>query len=284
MKVITVLALVLILATSAFALEKKAFQMREDFGTEPIANCALQYYYYVPCPTYSWFWMFTNWTYGDIIGEVFTIGDVSMGGYVPCDPFVAHTVEQFRILDFAGYGTIYPGLFTVDFDIYCADAAGCPVGGSLWNSGPVEFCVGGWNYVDVDPDLCVSACATEPGGGYPRILIAATAIGTDCTYPAFGFDNLSTPVQDGTCALHDTGCLPALYPRPYVSHYSTIHSGFYGPAFQYCPPLVFADGRDTSADYSVYGLIELAWRVYLINSGPTAVEPSTWGNIKSMYR
>lgn len=283
MKVITVLALVLVLATSAFALEKKAFQMREDFGTEPLADCYLQYYYYIPCPTYSWFWMYTGWGIGDKIGVFYTIGDQSMGGYALCDPYNAHTIEQFRILDFAGYGTIYPGLFTVEFDIYCADANACPVGASLWNSGPVEFCAGGWNYINVDPDLCVTDCATEPPIGYPRILIAATMIGSDATYPAWGMDNMSTPFQLA-CTFHDTGCLTALYPRPYVSHYSTIHSGYYGPNFLYCPPQWFVDGRDTTPDASTFGFIELAWRLYLLNQGPTAVEPSTWGSIKSMYR
>jgi hypothetical protein len=289
MKVITVLALVLVLATSVYGLEKKAFQMREDFGTEPLYNCYMNYFYYVPCPTYSWFWAYTGWTAGDIIGTFFTVGDASMftstgcPPYTVCDPYIGHTLEQFRILDFGGYGTIYPGLFTVEFDIYCSDAFGCPVGASLWNSGPVEFCVGGWNYINVDPDLCITDCATEPNFGYPRILIAATMIGSDATYPAWGMDNISTPVEY-PCVMHDYGCCPALYPRPGTSHYSTIHSGYYGPNFLYCPPAWFADGRDTSPNVDVYGFIELAWRIYVANSGPTATEPSTWGNIKSMYR
>lgn len=286
MRVITVLALVLVLATSVYGFEKKAFQMREDFGTEPLYNCALQYYYYVPCPTYAWFWMYTGWAAGDMIGEFFTVGDPSMGGWAPCDPLMAHTIEQFRILDFAGYGTIYPGLFTTSFDIWCATADGCPVGPSLWNSGPVEFCVGGWNMINVDPDLCLTPCYSELVGGIksaPRFLITATMIGSNPIYPAWGMDNISTTVTY-PCVMHDTGCLPAPYPRPVNSNYTMMHSGYYGNGtpFQYCPPLLFLDGRDSTGD--VYGFIELAWRVYMANSGPTAVEPSTWGNIKSMYR
>jgi len=126
MRVITVLALVLVLATSVYGFEKKAFQMREDFGTEPLYNCYLNYNYYIPCPTYSWFWSYTGWSANDMIGEFFTVGDPSMftstgcPPYTTCDPLMAHTIEQFRILDFAGYGTIYPGLFTVAFDIWCS--------------------------------------------------------------------------------------------------------------------------------------------------------------------
>jgi hypothetical protein len=117
----------------------------------------------------------------------------------------------------------------------------------------------------------------------PRILVTATHTGTDGIYPAWGMDNISTGIETA-CIMHEYGCCPALYPRPYVSHYRTIHSGFYGPAFMYCPPQWFCDGRDTTPDCDLYGFIELAWRVYMICSGPTATEPSTWGNIKSMYR
>jgi hypothetical protein len=87
--------------------------------------------------------------------------------------------------------------------------------------------------------------------------------------------------------MHDESCLPALYPRPYVSHYNTIHSGFYGWAHylgMYCPPGWFLDGRDTTDDGSQYGFIELAWTIYLGYTGPTATEPTTWGAIKSMYK
>ncbi|MGQ9811662.1 MAG: hypothetical protein ACUVQ7_10035 [bacterium] len=42
------LALVLVVATSAFAFEKRAVEVRYDFGTEPIYDCILNYYYYIP--------------------------------------------------------------------------------------------------------------------------------------------------------------------------------------------------------------------------------------------
>jgi hypothetical protein len=75
MRLCIVLALVLVLATSAFALEKKAYQMRDDFGTEPLYDVYLSYYYYIPSPTYSWFWAWSGWSQGDVIAECFTIGD-----------------------------------------------------------------------------------------------------------------------------------------------------------------------------------------------------------------
>ena len=38
-------AIMLVVATSASAFEGKAFLMREDFDAEPLYDCALQYYY-----------------------------------------------------------------------------------------------------------------------------------------------------------------------------------------------------------------------------------------------
>ena len=84
--------------------------------------------------------------------------------------------------------------------------------------------------------------------------------------------------------MHDEGCLPALYPRPYVSHYPTMHSGYYGQGFEICPPQWFKDGADTTPDGSQYGFVELAWRLYVVCGGPTETGTTTWGNIKSMYR
>ncbi|MFZ1946342.1 MAG: hypothetical protein WAW06_02235, partial [bacterium] len=113
---IMALALVLVIATSAFGMQKKAFQIREDFGTEPLYDCWMHYYYYIPCPTSSWFWSYYGWDPGAVVGEFFVVGDNSMGkaSNYACDPMMAHTVEQIRVLDFAGYGTLYPGLFTVN--------------------------------------------------------------------------------------------------------------------------------------------------------------------------
>jgi hypothetical protein len=290
MRLLVIAALVLVLAASAYGLEKKAVQMREDFGTEPLYDCYMHYYYYIPCPTYSWFWNFTGWPRGQVVGEWFLVGDPSMGRtgsgcppYIACDPCNAHTLEQFRVLDFAGYGTTYPGLFTVDFAIWCSDARGCPIGPPLWQSGPYELCVGGWNMVPVTPALCVSNCYTELMGTikcYPRVLITAQHIGTQATYPAWGWDNISTPLSQA-CVMHDTGCCPALYPRPAVSHYTTMHSGDYGINFAYCPPYWILNPGDSTGD--VWGCIELAWRIYMANIY-TDTEPSTWGSIKSMYK
>jgi len=290
MRVITVLVLALVLATSAYGLEKKAVQMREDFGSEPLVGCNLQYSYYIPCPTYSWFWSFSGWPVNQVVGAWFQIGDPSMTystgcpPFTACDPTLFQTITQFRVLDFAGYGTVYPGLFTVNFQIWCADVNGCPVGDALWSSGPAELCTAGWNYIDVAPDLCLSDCATEFVGEIPiapRFLVTATHIGTNAAYPQWGFDSISSPLALG-CTMHDTGCCPALYPRPAVSHYTTMHSGDYGVNFAYCPPYWVLNPGDSVGD--VWGCIEMAWRVYMVDSGPTATEPSTWGNIKAMYK
>jgi len=248
MKLNTVMAvaLVLVLASSVFAYEKKAYTMRDDFGTQPLSDCTLNYYYYIPCPTSSWFWAVSGWTYGDNVGVFFQVGDLSMFYDITCDPINDHVLEQFRFLDFAGYGTQYPGLFTVEFNVYCCDEAGCPMGPSLWNSGPVETHFA-WNYVVIEPPISICDCCVEPGPPPqgPRILITSTQIGTENSYPAWGFDSVSGNYQRG-CIMHDYGCAPALFPRPTNSHYNTIHTGYYGVNMRYCPPLWFCDFGDTT--------------------------------------
>ena len=273
------------LTGSVLALERQAFQLREDFGAEPLADNNLQYYYYLPCPTYSWFWAYSGMNRGDMLGCWFQIGDLSMGGYEPGDPVNCHVLGNLiRVLDFAGYGTVRQGIFSIEFDIYCSDEYGCPIGPSLYNSGRLESHYG-WNYYVLYPPLMVCGCAVDPGPppSGPRILVTFTHTGTDGRYPAWGLDNISTSLREG-CVMHELGCLPALYPRPYSSHYSTIHSGFYGQDFRYCPPQWFKDDRDTTPDGSQYGFLELAWRLYITCSGPSEAQPTTWGDIKSIYR
>jgi hypothetical protein len=262
----------------------KAYQMREDYGTEALYGCRLQYYYYVPCPTYSWFWAFTGPTTGETMGAFFDLSDPSTGVGTGCDPDICHTLDTIRILDFAGYGTVYPGLFTIEMDVYCSTDHGCPVGPRLWTSGPLETHFG-WNYVDLEPPVCLTGCSADPGPppSAPRVLVTATHTGTSGFYPAWGLDNISINVQQG-CVMHDIGCLPALYPRPAASHYGTIHSGYYGTDFAYCPPIWLTDGWDTTLDGSQFGYIELLWTIYIDCNGPTDVEPSSWGNIKSIFR
>jgi hypothetical protein len=265
---IALCVLVLGLAASAFCQEMQAVQMNEellleDYGTESVYQGHLQYYYYIPCPTYSWFWSWTGWYPGEMLGAWFAIGDQSMGGYAPMDPGYCQHLDRIRFLDFAGAGQGNPGLYTIEFDVWCCDDQGCPVGPSLWNSGPVETHYA-WNYIDVDPPLCLGDCS-DP---MPRILITATHTGSDCLYPAWGFDNVSTSVQNG-CEMHDYGCLPALWPRPTTSHYSTMHTGYYGYNFSECPPVRFGDREG-------YGDIELAWRIYVTCQGPCgAMVPGT---------
>jgi hypothetical protein len=269
--------------------QSRAFQMRDDFGVEPLTGCVLQYYYYIPCPTFSWFWAWTGPDLGEAMGVFFEIGGLSTGGFAPCDPAQCHSIEAIWILDFAGYGTLYPGLFSVVFDAFCSDQYGCPVGSELWSSVPWDTHLG-WNYVPVEPPLCVTSCVTLPGPppSAPRILITGTHTGTDGIYPAWGSDNISTAIAEA-CAMHDVGCLPALYPRPAASHYGTIHTGFYGinyggGNFDYCPPLWLPDGRDTTPDGSQYGFIELAWRIDVSCTGPSKAEAVNWSTIKAFYR
>jgi hypothetical protein len=265
-----VTGLILLLATAAFGLEKQAYQLRDDFGAEELYDSALQYYYYIPCPTYSWFWAFTGWEPGDIIGTFFSVGDQGTGGWTPCDPFNCHTLETVRVLDFAGYGTVYVGWFTFQLDVWCPP---CPFI-RLWQSGPCETHFG-WNYFDVIPPLCLTPCFDGEGLTF---VVTATMTGSYAGYPAWGFDNVSTPVTTG-CNMHDIGCMAAVFPRMFVN------SGYFGVGdpCQYDPPLMLKDGADTTPDGSMYGFIELAWRVYVSCYGFTPAQATTWGNIKSMY-
>ena len=280
------IALMLVVTAAACAYEKSAYLIRDDFGTEPLYDCALSYYYSIPCPTYSWFWGYWGWTHGEIIGLHFTIGDIGTAGHDPCCPTSCHQLERIRVLDLAGYGTTYPGLFTVEFDVYCCDENGCPVGPSLWNSAPWETAPG-WNELMIAPPGGLSICGCSihpaPSASAPRALVTVTHTGTDASYPKWGMDNISKPL-DESCRMHDYGCLPALYPRPSASHYPTMHTGYYGQGFACCPPLWFCDGCDTTPDCSQYGFIELAWRLYISCAGPTAQRPTAWSSIKSMYR
>jgi hypothetical protein len=271
-----------VLAAPAQGIEKRAFKLSEDFGLQAMDECYLQYYYYIPCPTYSWFWGFYDWNYGDKVGTFFSLGDRSTAGFETCDSLNCQHIAGFRILDFSGYGQVYPGLYTVKFNIYCCDANGCPVGNSLWESAPYETGPD-WNVIAINPPLSVKGCAILPGPAKPRILLTATHIGSDNTYPQWGMDNISGALSEG-CQMHDAGCLPALYPRPTSSHYATIHSGYYGVDFQYCPPAWFKDGGDTTQNGTLYGYLEFAWRLYVRCLGNDAVEPATWGSIKAIYK
>jgi hypothetical protein len=285
-KPLPVMLIVLLLATSVFSmerLEKRAYQIKDDFGIEPFSDGALQYYYYIPCPTYSWFWSFSGWIPGDIIGASFRIGDLSTGGWPQLDPGNCHTLEAMRILDFAGYGTIYPGLFTVEFDVYCSGASQSPFS-RLWNTGPIETHEG-WNYIPVDPPLSICSCC-EYDLMYPSIIVTMTMVG-ECAggSPAVGLDNIGIPFETG-CEMHDIGCLPVVYPRDQSGGIDpSVHSGYVGLSpFEFWPPLSFCDGLDTSGDCSQFGFVEWVLTLYLGCSGPSDVEPSTWGNIKAIYR
>ena len=293
MKVLAVvLALTYLLAAiPALAFEGRACRFKDDMGTAPLYDGVLQYYYDIPCPTYSWYWAIGGrdapWGRGTAVGAWFEVGDISMGGADLCDPTQCHSLEMIRVLDFEG-GMAYYGALRCDLNVYCCDAYGCPVGPSLWTS--TIYTDYYWTYLSVDPPLCLTNCAVDPGPppSRPRILITMTHAGMWYGRPgdnwnAWVVDAISHPVMEG-CVMHDTGCLPALYPRPYVSHYGEIHSGYYGRDFEYCPPLRFRDLNDSTPDATEYGFAELAWRIYLGCSGPTRTHPVTWGSIKTLYK
>ena len=252
------------------ALDMRAYQMREDFGSGPDHDWASQYYYYIPSPTYAWFWGVSEWNPGDMVGVFFQTTDQPFGESGPWDSEARHWDLHFlRCLDFAGYGAVYPGLFTVEFSVWCADESGCPSGPPVWTSGHVETHFG-WNYIQIEIEnhpgypLNLCACRIDPADNTSpaRILVTATHVGTDCAYPEWGFDNISSPIEAGY-VMHDIGCVPALYPRPLSSYYPVMHSGYYAASSpEGCSPVTIQDGRDSTAGGTTYGYIELAWRLY----------------------
>jgi hypothetical protein len=275
-------------------LKVEAFQMEEGIEYPPYYDCYLSNFYYVPCPTYSWFWAYSGWEPGDIIGSSFTIGEQPTGPGWPCDPQICGDLRGIQVLDFAGYGTVYPGKFTFELEIYYVDTTGAP-GCNIWNSGPLETGYG-WNYFEADRPVDLWACPGfcfpwDQGCPYPTFLVTMKFTGTDGGYPALGFDNVSKPAESG-CAMHDTGCLPAVYPRagPGASE-PKVYSGYVGTyPFEYWPPRPFPDGKHATqpSGEEWYGFVEPAWRIYLYCSGPTAsppeAQPATWGTLKSLYK
>ena len=242
---------IIAVAAPALALEGRELQFREDYGTELFYDGALQYYYYIPCPTYSWFWNFRGWEPGDVVGAWFKPGDQGTGGFDPLNPYTGHAIEQFRVGDYGGYGIAYPGLFTVEFDIYGCDENGCPTTPSLWNSGPVETAFG-WNYIVPESPVCMSYGEQN----LEQFLITATHTGSNGDCPWWMCDDISHPLAHG-CDMIDGGGLPAVYPR------TSTHSGIYESGGNpLCPPLPFCDSGDTTQDCSQYGYVELAWRIY----------------------
>ncbi|MFH1312210.1 MAG: hypothetical protein ABIJ00_03195 [Candidatus Eisenbacteria bacterium] len=250
--------------------EVKPYQIEEDFGGEPRYDCPLQYYYYIPCPTYSWFWGVYGWEPGDRIGACFRIGDFGTGGFDACDPTYCHGLTGIRVLDFAGYGTYYPGLFTIEMDVWCSDASLSPLK-HIWNSRPLETGFG-WNYFDIGEEwfgVNIGDCY-ESGLDALSIIVTMTCTGTNGVYPAFGFDNVGTAVELG-CEMHDSGCLPAVYPRGWPGGEApSAHSGYVGRhAFEHLPPLGIPDGKHASEGALCwYGFAEAAWRIYLYCESP----------------
>jgi hypothetical protein len=252
-------------------LDAKPYQISEDFGSEPAYyDCALQYYYYVPCPTYSWFWAYSGWTPGEILGMSFTLGKEGTGGFDVCPTGTCSRVEGIRLLDFAGYGTVYPGYFTVEMDAYCGNSGGVPCF-HLWNSGPLETHFG-WNYFEVEPLIPIWKCPDFESGALSRFVLTMTMTGIDGVYPAVGFDNVSTPAEMG-CEMHERSSMPAVYPRkPAGSAGTAVRSGYIGHyPFEHWPPLPIPDGKHAGdpAGSTWYGYAELAWRVYIRCDYPT---------------
>ena len=88
---LAILMVALVSASPGLAVEQTIAQLSEPPGSHLSTECHLNYHYYVPCPTKSYFWSWHGWDYGDILGQFFLIGDQSMGSDpIPCDPTICH--------------------------------------------------------------------------------------------------------------------------------------------------------------------------------------------------
>jgi hypothetical protein len=274
-----------VLFSYSFSIDQEIYRIKDDFGADPLYDCRLSYYYDVPCPTESYFWGFKGWNYGDIVGQFFIIGDQGTGLAGGCDPAICQRLEKIKYLDLNEYAPgIHPTDFVFEWKIHCSDLNGCPVGPALWTNSWSFSWNYGWNYADITPPLCLTPCLGGPYGG-PVILITAKHLGDFSDYgPEWGTDAPGLYYYYD-CSQHDIGCLPILYPRPWISHFDPgIHSGYFGNQEITCPPSVLCDKYDSTPDCNRYGACELAWTIYLICDGPTDVGSPTWGSIKAMYR
>jgi hypothetical protein len=147
-----------------------------------------------------------------------------------------------------GYG------FTGTVDVWVADAQGCPIGSPLAST--VILPVLGWNKIDYQPTGGVQVPASftftytlGPGAGNPL------AFASD--HPAAG---PTGPAACGTC-----------YPTT-----RTTQSFYFGSSSSpLCPGSSFNDGLCNA---------ELIWDAQLNCIPPISVEPSTWTEIKELYR
>ena len=289
-RTILALALVLVFATSAFAFEAKMQKARKDIGVVPLGDCYLSYYYHCPEPGtgLAYYWYVNTWDENDIFGTCYNIGDQGYGGDPACDPTLAQSLSRILFVEGSGAcGGAYPGANSCELDVYCAPEYCCgptaPVV-HLWNSGPYE-CNVGWNYLEIDPPLCLTDCCLDPQPDCnPSIVVTITMTGYEHIYPEIAFDCPYAVALFGY-PWHDIGCLPAVVPRgPCGGPAPAVHGGYIGSyPFQYWPPFPLCDFADSTPDCTQFGYIEWRCTIDLLHSGPTATETSTWGNIKSMY-
>lgn len=264
MRVACAVSLLLVLAFvpagTGNAFEAEPYQMVEDVGVHPWAQCALQHYYYIPCPSDSWFWGVSGWAIGDIIGAHFRVDQQSTGRVEPCCE-CCYVVVGVSILDFAGYGTVYPGWFSVTPKFFCADENGYPTGPAVYSGPPIDTSYG-WNYIDFDRGF--EPPCFLPGTRYESFVVTITFTGLQGIYPAIGFDNIGTAQESG-CEMRDIGGSLAEYPRNWAGGPEPrVHSGYVGwRDFEHWPPIGFADGGDTTRVTPEFGFSEVAWRVHL---------------------
>jgi hypothetical protein len=171
-------------------------------------------------------------------------------------------------------------------NVHRADASGKPLH-RLWDSGPLETGFG-WNYIEVVPPygLDLGECFEDDPASL-GFIVTMEFVGTLGGFPRIGFDNIGTAVDVG-CLMHDSGCLPAHWPKTWLGGGDPrVHSGYVGDyRFQYWPPLAIPDAMFFPDDCT--GSVDLAWRVYLDCHGPGLTPqspfPTSWGGIKNLYK
>lgn len=201
-----VLSVMLVLATSSFALEKTAVRMTDDNragGWSAVGTCSVKYYNFCT----GWLWVWSGWGAGDVLGACFD---------TCCPTSEATTLVTSWHYIFSpgpsGYG--FTGTIQVNAATTDCCPTGAPIAQQVWLPAASGWNAYQWASVVVPPKFIIST--TWPG---PTNNPTATA--TD--HPAAG------PTGPQACGY----CYPLN---------RATHTFYYGPNGTYCPGAGLNDG------------------------------------------
>jgi len=241
----------------------------------PTPTCSLSYYYMLEgCGLAS--------VAGDIeedqtVGVRFNMADET-AWHSPCDTNACLTLDVIKVVLYDVLPA--PNDQSMNIQVYPSDGTGGISGGILGNRDfePAYTGEGAYsaNYIDFTnggavPGLDLSGCS----GHFVALLTWKNSTG----HPHLVLDIVSACVD--SCATNAACCAmgnpPYLYPR------ADIHTYDYGRDPDPGEPEPICDPAEGGGTCPTYGYIEAIWEAYFCSSS-SAVEHTTWGSIKSLYR